>query len=146
MAQEFKYGAFRRIVNKILVFLLRYDLAPKIYYLLTTTGRKSGLPHSIPVVIVEEDNKKWLVAPYGVVDWVKNARAVTKVALSRGRDSVEYEVHEVSPEEGAPILKRYLEMFPITKSYFDSRMEDSLREFINDARSRPVFELRSVEF
>jgi hypothetical protein len=95
-------------------------------------------------VIVEEDNKKWLVAPYGVVDWVKNARAAARVALSRGRDSVEYAIHEVSPEEGAPILKMYLEMFPITKSYFNARMEDPQREFLKDAISRPVFELHPV--
>jgi hypothetical protein len=50
MAQEFHFGAFRRIVNWILVLLLRHDLAQDNYSLLTVRGRKTGLPYSIPIL------------------------------------------------------------------------------------------------
>ena len=42
-------------------------------YLLTTRGRKTGRPRTNPVVPVEHDRRRWLVAPYGPVSWVHNA-------------------------------------------------------------------------
>ncbi|MBO0729437.1 MAG: nitroreductase family deazaflavin-dependent oxidoreductase [Acidimicrobiaceae bacterium] len=44
-------------------------------YLLTIRGRKTGRPSTTPVTIVQHDGKRWLVAPYGAVSWVRNARA-----------------------------------------------------------------------
>jgi hypothetical protein len=49
------------------------------------------------------------------------------------------------PEEAASILKKYLEENPLTKPYFDARVDSSLDEFVEEARSRPVFELIKIE-
>lgn len=141
MARPFIYSLDRRIVNRFIIWLLKLGIAPSIYYLLTVTGRISGNPHSVPVVLVEEGKKRWLVAPYGVVDWVKNARVSGMVKLSRGKLSEEMTIRELPPDESAPVLKKYLEKNPITKTYFDAREDSSLDEFVEDARSRPVFEL-----
>jgi len=98
----------------------------------------------VPVVITEDDGKRWLVAPYGVVDWVKNARATGTVTLTRGKQSQRFTFRELSPHEAAPILKIYIEQFPITEPYFDSNPNSSLSEFELDAQSRPVFELHAT--
>ena len=74
MMRPFQYSFDRRIVNRIITWQLKLGIAPSIYYLLTVAGRKTGNPHSVPVVLVEEKENRWLVAPYGEVDWVKNAR------------------------------------------------------------------------
>lgn len=145
MARPFHYSVDRRIVNSIIKFLLRYDLAPEIYYLLTVAGRKTGEPHSIPIVVIEDADQKWLVAPYGIVDWVKNVRAAGRVRLSRGSKSQEFSVHELTAEDGAPVLAEYLRQYPLTKYYFNAKQKSSLNEFIQDARSRPVFELISLD-
>jgi hypothetical protein len=42
----------------------------------------------VPVVLVEEKKKRWLVAPYGEVDWVKNARASGFVNLTKRKKSI----------------------------------------------------------
>jgi hypothetical protein len=95
-------------------------------------------------VLIEEGSKRWLVAPYGVVDWVKNARVAGRVTLSRGRVSMDFASHELSPEVGAPILKMYVNKFPLTKSYFNANLADPLSEFLKDAGTRPVFELHPI--
>lgn len=144
MARPFKYTLDRRIVNRIIVWLLKSGRAPSSYYLLTVNGRISGKPHSVPVVLVEEGDKRWLVAPYGEADWVKNARASGRLKLSRGTRSEDWGFHELSPEGAAPVLKKYLQQNTITKPYFDARADSALDEFVRDARSRPVFELIRV--
>lgn len=143
MARPFQYTFDRRIVNKIIMWLLKLGFEPDSYYLLTVTRRKSGKPHTVPVVIVEEDHKRWLVAPYGVVDWVKNARATGVVTLARGKLSRIFTIQELLPLEAAPVLKMYLQRFPITRPYFDAKPDSALSEFEQEAQSRPVFELRS---
>lgn len=145
MARTFEYTLDRRIVNRILLWMLRFGLAPSSYYLLTVRGRKTGNPHKVPVALVEEEHKRWLVAPYGVVDWVKNARASGIVNLSRQAQSGDFRINELPPEAAAPILKKYLQKFPITESYFDASTDSALDNFIEEARSKPVFELTEIK-
>ncbi len=45
------------------------------YGLPTVPGRKSGVPRTTPVALGERDGRRWLVSPYGEVDWVRNLRA-----------------------------------------------------------------------
>ena len=141
MARSFQYTLDRRIINRFIMWLLKLGMEPDSYYLLTVPGRKSGKPHTVPVVIVEDNNKRWLVAPYGVVDWVKNARATGIVTLTRGKLCQNFAFRELPPHEAAPILKVYIKQFPVTEPYFDSKSNSSLDEFELDAQSRPVFEL-----
>ena len=145
MARKFNYSIERRITNSIIKVLLRYDLAPHIYYLLTVDGRRSGKPHSIPVVLVKEDDNRWLVAPYGEVDWVKNARASGQVRLSRGKLIEKFSIQELSPQDAAPILMKYLREYPITKPYFDADLNSPRSAFVVDACTRPVFAIRTLD-
>jgi hypothetical protein len=59
-------------------------------------GRKSGRTYSTPVILIE-NGQRWLVAPYGEVSWVRNARAAGQVTLSRGRRREEIKISEVGP-------------------------------------------------
>jgi hypothetical protein len=54
-----------------------------------------------------------IVAPYGEVGWVRNARAAGQVTLRRGRRSEAVSIIEVSPENAAPVLKKYLVQVPV---------------------------------
>ncbi len=110
-------------------------------YLLTTRGRKTGRPRTNPVVPVEYDGRRWLVAPYGPVPWVRNARAAGRVSLTRRRDSGAYVVREVLPAEAGPILKRYRRLAPATRRHFQARMDSPIEDFAAEADRHPVFEL-----
>jgi deazaflavin-dependent oxidoreductase (nitroreductase family) len=77
-------------------------------YLLTAPGCKTGWPRPNPVVPVEHDGRRWLLAPYGPVAWVHNARATERVRLARRRGTRDYVIWEVPPEEAGPVLKRFV--------------------------------------
>jgi deazaflavin-dependent oxidoreductase (nitroreductase family) len=109
--------------------------------MLTTRGRRSGLPRSNPVYLIEIDGSRWLVAPYGEVSWVHNARTWGRVGISKGSSTEELLVEEVGPGEAAPVLKKYLREIPIVKPYFDVSADASTGEFEAEAVRHPVFRL-----
>ena len=144
MAKKFRYSFDRRVVDRIYKWFIHRDLAPKNFYLLIVQGRRSGLPRSTPVALVEKDGQRWLVAPYGDVNWVLNARAAGEVTLSRGGESETLKLTELSSNEGASVLKEYITTYAITRPYFDAKPQSPLDEFVNEASLHPVFELTTI--
>ena len=100
-ARQYRPGRGRHAENTIMSALVRAGLVPR-SYLLTTQGRRTGKRRTNPVVPVEHDGRRWLVAPYGPVSWVHNARAAGRVTLTRRRDTRQYAIREVAPEEAGP--------------------------------------------
>ena len=99
----------RRLVNALISALVRLGAGPNSTYLLTTRGRRSGKSRSTPVTLVEAEGRRWLVAPYGPVGWVHNARTNKLATLSRGRHSEAVRLEEVTdPLEAARVLKSYV--------------------------------------
>jgi deazaflavin-dependent oxidoreductase (nitroreductase family) len=140
--RTYQLTASRRLVNRTMTVALRFGVGPKRTYLLTVKGRKSGEPHTTPVTLVEEDGgRRWLVAPYGEVNWVKNARAAGTVTLTRGRRSETVPVVELGSEESAPVLKRYAERVPITRPYFVAVPDAPVEAFAVEAERHPVFRI-----
>jgi hypothetical protein len=92
------------------------------------------------VVPVEHDGRRWLVAPYGSVSWVHNARATGRVSLTRRRNTRDYAIREVSPEEAGPILQRYVRIAPTTRPYFQATKDSPVEDFVTEADGHPVFE------
>lgn len=144
MAKTYSLGASRRLVNAGISSLARHGLAGGHTYILTVRGRKTGRPHSTPVTLVE-DGERWLVAPYGEVGWVRNARAAGEVEISRSRRSETMAIEEVPPEQAAPVLKRYLKSVPVVRPFFDVTPESPLDEFVTEAARHPVFRLTAKQ-
>jgi deazaflavin-dependent oxidoreductase (nitroreductase family) len=113
-------------------------------YLLTTRGRQTGRARRNPVLVVEHDGRLWLVAPYGVVSWVSNARAAGQVRLARRRDTRAYAIREVDGPEAGPVLQRYVQIASATRQYFQADQNDPVESFIAEAGQHPVFELTPV--
>src|SRR5215207_11688896 len=141
MARTYRLTPLRRLANGLMRLLLRLGLAPRTTMLLTVPGRRSGTPRSTPVTLVEEDGQRWLVAPYGAVGWVQNARAAGQVELSRGGHSETVRVKELAPEAAAPILKACMERVPVTRPYFDVAPDAPLAVFAAEAPRHPVFQV-----
>ncbi len=114
-------------------------VAPSRTYLLTVRGRRTGTLYSTPVTLIREGAQRWLVAPYGAVGWVTNARAAGVVTFSRGRQSETVRILEVGADEAAPILRHYVRQVPITRPFFDVRPDSSLDAFRAEASRHPVF-------
>jgi deazaflavin-dependent oxidoreductase (nitroreductase family) len=141
VAATFEQTRLRRLGNRLIAPLARLGLAGKRTHVLTVTGRKSGRRYSTPVQLVFLDGERWLVAPYGAVAWVKNARAAGAVELTRARRTERVRVEEVGPDESAPVLREYLRGTPIVRAFFDAGPDAPLEAFATEASRHPVFRL-----
>ena len=142
-AREYRPGRSRHVENTVMSALVRVGLVPR-SCLLTTRGGKTGRPRTNPVVPVELGGRRWLVAPYGPVSWVHNARAAGRVSLTRRRDTRDYVIREVAPDEAGPVLKRYVRIAPATRRYFQADKDSPVEDFVAEAARHPVFELTLV--
>jgi deazaflavin-dependent oxidoreductase (nitroreductase family) len=133
-------GRTRRLENRVMSVLVGAGLI-RHSYLLTTQGRKTSRLRRNPVVVVEYDGKRWLVAPYGPVSWVHNARAAGHVELTRRRKTQAYTIREVSDQEAGPILKLYVRIASAARPYFQADLRAPIEDFAAEAAYHPVFEL-----
>src|SRR6266851_15170 len=87
MAKTYQAPLFVRLGNVLTTTLLRAGVklvGPRNYpmYLLTVRGRASGQPRTISIVILEQNGKRYLDSPYGIVNWVRNLRAAREAILT----------------------------------------------------------------
>ena len=141
MARTYRLTPLRRVGNWLLTALLYLgvDLGPTV--LLSVPGRRTGRLHITPVTLVEQAGQRWLVAPYGPVGWVRNARAAGWVLLRRRGRWERVRIVELAPEEGAPVLKAYVQRLAIVRPYFDAGPEDPPEAFLAEAPRHPVFRI-----
>ena len=94
----------------------------------------------MPVTPVVVDGRRYLVAPYGPVDWVLNLRAAGEGVLQRGSRAERFRAEELGPDAAAPVLKHYVQQVPIVRSQFPTAPPDAdLAAFAAVARDHPVF-------
>lgn len=128
------------MTNALVRPLIRLGVSGQMHLLLVP-GRRTGRVYSTPVKVIECDGSRWLVAPYGERNWVKNARAAGRVELRRGRSAERVDVVAASPEEAAPVLREYLRSTRVTQRFFDVRPDSPLEDFVTEAAGHPVFRI-----
>jgi len=71
-----------RVVNPVVRWAVRHDLAPGSYTILETTGRRSGEPRRTPVGHVVDGDAVWIVAEHGSrAGYVHNVRSNPRVRI-----------------------------------------------------------------
>lgn len=74
------------IFNPVARFLLRLGVPLGVNALITIPGRKTGLPRTTPVALIALSGRRWVWAPWGDVQWVRNLRASGHATVTvRGR-------------------------------------------------------------
>ena len=141
--QRFRRGLFRKGFDVVASAATTLGV-PTGIWLLTTRGRKTGLPRTTPVRPVTVDGKRWLVAPYGPVAWVHNGRAAGTVELAHGRTRETYSLREATAEEAGRVLKHYVKVAPVVLPYFEASLTAAAEDFAREATAHPVFELVAV--
>lgn len=139
MAQRYSVGPATRVVNAVFRAMTRLGIGARYRHVLMVRGRRTGAEHSVPVDVMSDGERRWLVAPYGETNWVRNARAAGRVKLSRRGRSEEVRVEEVAPGERAPVLRRYLREVPVARPYFDVTLGSSDEELAAEGPRHPVF-------
>jgi deazaflavin-dependent oxidoreductase (nitroreductase family) len=145
MAKTLHLTVADRIGDALFMALLRVGVKIGTMSLLTVRGRRSGQPHTIPVLLVEQNDQRWLVAPYGVVQWVRNIRVAGTATLTRGRRSETISVTELEVKEAAPVLKQYLLKATAARPYFDATIDSPIEAFEREAARHPVFQITTLE-
>lgn len=141
MAKTYRATRGARLINGVFRVMTRLGLGASYRHILTVRGRRTGRRYSIPVDVMEWGGHRWLVAPYGVVNWVHNVRAAGDVTLTRGRRSQRFSVQEADAQEAIPVLRKYLREVPVTRPYFDATPDAPAEAIASELPKHPVFRL-----
>jgi len=137
-----KPSAIERLFNAVFGFLVRLGVGLPHNYLLEVRGRKSGRVYSTPVDVLVLNGRRFLVAPRGYAQWVKNAQASGRVTLKKGTHREEAELRAIPDSDKPEILKAYLDRFKLTvQRYFPLRAGSPAEDFVPLVGRYPVFEL-----
>ena len=137
------------VFNPIAKFLLAAHVPMGPNALLTVRGRKSGLPRTTPVAIIEASGRRWIWSPWGDVHWVRNLRAGGRATIAvRGRTE-EVRARELDAQERVVFFQEVLA--PLARSIRFGmtfiRVVDGvdLDRPAEEAESRRVFELHAID-
>ena len=137
--------AVERVFNRIFGFVVGLGWGFSYNYLLQVRGRKSGKVYSTPIDLLEKNGKRFLVAPRGRAQWVRNAEAAGEVTLKKGKLQQKFRLRPLSDAEKPEILKAYLDQFKReVQTYFPVPAGSPVEAFRELVASYPAFELISA--
>jgi deazaflavin-dependent oxidoreductase (nitroreductase family) len=146
MAYYRRPGWFTKTVfNPAVAALTRAGVSVWGSRILRVRGRASGEWRSAPVNLLTLDGKRYLVAPRGQTQWVRNLRVTNEGELLLGSKVEPFRAVEVSDEEKVPILRAYLKRWKAEVGIFFQGVgadspEDAVRRIAPD---HPVFRIES---
>ena len=134
--------SFERLLNQAIGALVRLGIGLPHMRVLEVRGRKSGKLYALPVDLLTEQGKSFLVAPRGYTQWVRNAEATGEVTLRRGKSVERYRLRALTDAEKPPILKAYLDRFRReVQRYFPIPAGSPAEQFAPLVSRYPAYEL-----
>jgi deazaflavin-dependent oxidoreductase (nitroreductase family) len=136
------------IFSPILKFLLAAGVPLGFNRLVTIRGRKSGMPRTVAVAVIEASGRRWVWAPWGEVHWVRNLRAAGRATISvRGRTE-EVRATELDPTERVGFFRDTLgpvaRGIPFGVSFIRIVDGVDVNHPVEAAQGRRVFELHPL--
>jgi deazaflavin-dependent oxidoreductase (nitroreductase family) len=131
------------VFNPLVALFTRLGLSLLGSRVLEVRGRSSGEPRRTPVNLLELDRERYLVAPRGETQWVRNLRASGEGRLLLGRRAEHFRAQELPDAEKVPVLRAYLKRWKAeVGTFFDGVGPDaSEEEMARVAPKHPVFRL-----
>ena len=138
-------GSGARIFNSTVASLTRMGISIYGSRVLAVRGRKSGEWRTTPVNPLNLDGERYLVAPRGNTQWVRNMRVAGGGELRVGRRVETFTATEVPIEERPRILRAYLKKWKFeVGAFFKGVGPDSTEDkLLAIAPDHPVFRIRS---
>ena len=133
------------VFNRAVALLTRAGLSVWGSRLLAVRGRKSGEWRVTPVNLLVVDGERYLVAPRGTTQWVRNLRAAGEGELRLGRRAESFQAVELADPDKPALLRAYLRRWKAEVGVFfggvgaDASDDDLLRI----APDHPVFRVTS---
>jgi deazaflavin-dependent oxidoreductase (nitroreductase family) len=107
------------VLNPMVAGLTRLGVSVRGSRILAVRGRKSGQWRTTPVdLLTHEGATRYVVAPSGVTQWVRNVRAGCDVELRRGRRREPVVLVEPTEEEKVPVVRAYLRRWKVAVRAF----------------------------
>jgi deazaflavin-dependent oxidoreductase (nitroreductase family) len=133
----------RHIFNPTIALLTRAGLSVWGSRELRVRGRKSGELRTTPVNLLTHEHHRYLVAPRGETQWVRNLRAAGDGELRVGRRSERFRATEITDAEKPPVLRAYLKRWKAEVGVFFGGVsaESSEEELRRIASDHPVFRI-----
>lgn len=134
----------RRVFNVAVAGLTRLGLPLAGSRVLAVRGRRSGEWRTTPVNLLVEGGDRYLVAPRGVADWVRNLRAAGAGELRYGRRVEPFTAEEVTDvATKVPLLRSYLRRWKWEiGAFFDGVGPDATdEELATIAPNHPIFRI-----
>ena len=107
-----------RVFNAVVARLTRMGISVYGSRVLYVRGRKSGEWRSTPVNLLTVDGTRYLVAPRGHTQWVRNMRAAGTGELRVGRRVEPFRATELADDAKPEILRAYLKKWKIEVGVF----------------------------
>ncbi|HWS46895.1 MAG TPA: nitroreductase/quinone reductase family protein [Acidimicrobiia bacterium] len=99
----------RNVFNRGVAALTRLGISVWGSRVLRVRGRTSGEPRTVPVNLLSHEGARYLVAPRGETQWVRNLRAAGGEAeLLLGKKVEQFSSTELADAEKPPVLRAYL--------------------------------------
>jgi deazaflavin-dependent oxidoreductase (nitroreductase family) len=137
-----KPSPLERFLNRLFGMLVGLGLGMKHNYLVQVRGRRSGKTYSTPIDLLDLGGHRYLVAPRGRTQWVRNAEAASEVTLKKGSFRRSYRLRLLADPEKPEVLKAYLDSFKTTvQRYFPVPAGSPTEAFARLTANYPVLEL-----
>jgi deazaflavin-dependent oxidoreductase (nitroreductase family) len=113
---------------------------------LAVRGRRSGAWRETPVNPLSVDGARYLVAPRGTTEWVRNLRVARTGELRKGGKAEAFVAEEVADAEKVPLLRAYLKHWKMeTGIFFEGRSDASSDdELAAIAPDHPIFRISAA--
>ncbi len=133
----------RKLFNPLVAWLTGRGLSVKGSRILTVAGRSSGEPRSTVINQLELDGERYLVAPRGQTQWVRNLRVAGTGSLRVGRQVENITVTELADDDKVAVLRAYLTAWAweVGKFFGDLRATSSDEEILAAAHRFPAFRI-----
>jgi deazaflavin-dependent oxidoreductase (nitroreductase family) len=131
------------VFNPGVALLTRLGVSVAGSRVLEVRGRKSGEPRHTPVNLLTVDGTRYLVAPRGHTQWVRNLRARGEGRLLLGRRAESFTATELADEDKPALLRAYLQRWKWEVGAFFGGVgpdspDDELRRIAPD---HPIFRI-----
>ena len=136
----------RHVFNPTIALLTRAGLSVWGSRILQVRGRKTGQIHEVPVNLLTFEGNRYLVAPRGETQWVRNLRVVGEGALRLGRRVERFRAVEIPDGTKLPILRAYLHRWKLEVGVFFEGVgpDASDEELRRIAPNHPVFRIEPM--
>jgi deazaflavin-dependent oxidoreductase (nitroreductase family) len=98
----------KHVFNPLVAGLTRLGLSLAGARVLEVRGRNSGEWRRTPVNPLEFEGQRYIVAPRGETQWVRNLRASNEGRLRKGLSAEQFTATELADEQKPPLLRAYL--------------------------------------